>query len=74
MSTSGAIYIVQITGLSGRTIFLAVNAYVGILGDKFIPVIILIGVDNRASVSTLFMGAGVGCISDTPDITPSPGF
>ena len=64
----------EITGVSGRPISMAANASVVIIRDKYIPVIIQIGVDDLASVSTLFMGAGAGCISDPSDITPSPGF
>ena len=59
--------------MSGRPIFLSVDASVGILGDKFISVIILIWVNDRASVSTFFMGDGASCISDPPNITTSPG-
>ena len=51
-STSVAMYIVRFTRVSGRPISMAVNASVGILGEKFISVIILKGVDDRASVST----------------------
>ena len=53
---------------------MSVNDYVGILGEKIIPVIILIGVYYLASVSTPFMGAGAGFISYLPKITTSPGF